>query len=194
MNAAAVEIPAHVPHELVVDFDFMNPPGHRDDVHLAWKRAVENAPDIFWTPRNGGHWVAIRADDIEVMQRDHEHFSHESVTIPRPKSARLAPLEYDPPEHTPLRAILSPAFGPKPMQALQPDLRSLCIEPVHHAVDHRVLSLVLQREVDVAARRAFQGRHLAFDPVGTGCPFHRLTQATVELRNGNDGCPTHLAA
>ena len=128
MNAVAADIPAHVPHQLVVDFDFMNLPGHRDDVHVAWKRAVENAPDIFWTPRNGGHWVAIRADDIEVMQRDHEHFSHESVTIPRPKSARLAPLEYDPPEHTPLRAILSPAFGPKPMQALQPDLRALCIE------------------------------------------------------------------
>ena len=128
MNAVAAEIPAHVPPERVHDFDFMNLPGHRDDVHLAWKRAVEGAPDIFWTPRNGGHWVAIRADDIEVMQRDHEHFSHESVTIPRQQSVRLAPLEYDPPEHTPLRAILSPAFGPKPMQALQPDLRALCVE------------------------------------------------------------------
>lgn len=128
MNAVAAEIPAHVPPELVHDFDFMNLPGHRDDVHLAWKRAVEGAPDIFWTPHNGGHWVAVRADDIEVMQRDHEHFSYESVTIPRQQSVRLAPLEYDPPEHTPLRAILSPAFGPKPMQALQPDLRALCIE------------------------------------------------------------------
>jgi cytochrome P450 len=128
MNAVAADRPAHVPHELVLDFDFMNLPGHLDDVHVAWKRAVEKAPDIFWTPHNGGHWVAIRADDIEVMQRDHEHFSHEAITIPRAKSARLAPLEYDPPEHTPLRAILSPAFGPKPMQALQPDLRALCIE------------------------------------------------------------------
>ena len=128
MNAVASDIPSHVPRELVMDFDFMNMPGHRDDVHVAWKRAVEGAPDIFWTPRHGGHWVAIRADDIEVMQRDHEHFSYESVTIPRQQSVRLAPLEYDPPEHTSLRGILSPAFGPKPMQALQPDVRALCIE------------------------------------------------------------------
>ena len=128
MNAVASDIPAHVPRELVVDFDFMNLPGHREDVHRAWKDAVAGAPDIFWTPHYGGHWLAIRADDIEVMQRDHEHFSYESVTIPRQQDMRLAPLEYDPPEHTALRAILSPSFGPKPMQALQADVRALCIE------------------------------------------------------------------
>lgn len=128
MNAAVAEIPSHVPRELVVDFDFMNLPGHREDVHRAWQRAVQGAPDIFWTPRNGGHWVVVRADDIEVMQRDHEHFSYQAVTIPRQTDVRLAPLEYDPPEHTALRAILSPAFGPKQMQDLQPDVRALCIE------------------------------------------------------------------
>lgn len=128
MTTIAAEIPSHVPRELVVDFDFMNLPGHHDDVHLAWKNAVVDAPDIFWTPANGGHWVARRADDIEVMQVDHEHFSYESVTIPRQPDMRLAPLEYDPPEHTALRAILSASFGPKPMQALQSDIRKLCIE------------------------------------------------------------------
>jgi cytochrome P450 len=127
-SAAGTEIPPHVPRERVFDFDFRAPPGHHDDVHLAWKRAVEGAPDIFWTSRNGGHWVAVRADDIEVMQRDHEHFSHEVVTIPPQPSLRLAPLEYDPPAHTPLRAILSPSFAPKPMHELQAPVRALCRE------------------------------------------------------------------
>jgi cytochrome P450 len=117
-----------VPRALVFDFDFMNPPGHREDVHLAWKRAVQGAPDIFWTPRNGGHWVAVRADDIDVMQRDHERFSHEAITVPRQASVRLAPLEFDPPQHTALRAILSPSFGPRPMQELQSSVRALCRE------------------------------------------------------------------
>ena len=128
MNAVVTTVPSHVPPQLVFDFDFMSPPGHHEDVHLAWKRGVQGAPDIFWTPRNGGHWVAVRAEDIDVMHRDHERFSHRSVTIPREPNVRLAPLEYDPPEHTPLRAILSPSFGPKPMQALQESLRALCRE------------------------------------------------------------------
>ena len=127
-NTVANPVPSHVPPALVFDFDFMDPPGHREDVHLAWKRAVEGAPDIFWTPRYGGHWVAIRAEDIDLMQRDHERFSYQSVTIPRQPHVRLAPLEYDPPEHTALRAILSPSFGPKPMQVLQSSVRELCRE------------------------------------------------------------------
>jgi cytochrome P450 len=128
VDTAAYSIPSHVKPHQVFDFDFMNPVGHHDDVHLAWKRGVAGAPDIFWTPRNGGHWVAVRADDIDVMQRDYQRFSHRAITIPRQSDMRLAPLEYDPPEHTALRALLSPAFGPKPMQALQSEIRALCIE------------------------------------------------------------------
>ncbi len=40
----------------------------------------------------------------------------------------MAPLEYDPPQHGPLRSVLSPAFGPKPMQELDADLRRLSSE------------------------------------------------------------------
>ncbi len=118
--------PEHVPRRLVTDFDYQNIPGHEEDVHLAWSR-VHAFPDIFWTPRHGGHWVATRAEDIDVMQVDHRRFSLRSITIPPTPGdhVRLAPLEYDPPEHTPLRAVLSPAFGPKPMQMLEGDVRVL---------------------------------------------------------------------
>jgi cytochrome P450 len=120
--------PRHVPAELVVDFDYREPPGHTKDVHLAWKRLHEG-PDIVWTPRHGGHWIATRADDIDVMQTDHTRFSYRYVTIPPiPESPRLAPLEYDPPEHTPFRALISPAFGPAPMRQLEGDLRRLTTE------------------------------------------------------------------
>ena len=128
MSNLAVSIPSRIPSHLVFDFDFMAPAGHEDDVHAAWKNAVAGAPDIFWTPRNGGHWVAVRADDIDVIHKDAERFSHESVTIPRQQGMRLAPLEYDPPQHAALRAILSPSFGPKPMQELQDSVRVLCRE------------------------------------------------------------------
>jgi len=47
-------VPGHVPRELVVDFDYMNPPGAQDDVHLAWK-SLHTGPDIVWSPYYGGH-------------------------------------------------------------------------------------------------------------------------------------------
>ena len=117
--------PAHVPPDLVVDFDYRDFPGHDSDVHLAWKQ-LHQGPDLFWSPRHGGYWVATRADDIDVMQIDHERFSYRSITVPsEPGRPPLAPLEYDPPQHGPLRSVLSPAFGPKPMQELDADLRQL---------------------------------------------------------------------
>jgi cytochrome P450 len=120
--------PSHVPPDLVVDFDYRDFPGHESDVHLAWKQ-LHAGPDLFWSPRHGGYWVATRADDIDVMQIDHARFSYRHVTVPpQPERPPLAPLEYDPPEHGPLRAVLSPAFGPRPMQELDADLRRLSRE------------------------------------------------------------------
>jgi len=129
MSAALARIPAHVPASLVVDFDYIRPPGHEEDVHLAWSR-LHAGPDIVWTPHYGGHWIATRAEDIDVMQLDHERFSYQHITIPpqQERTARLNPLEYDPPEHTARRAIISPAFGPKAMQGLEADVRALAIE------------------------------------------------------------------
>jgi cytochrome P450 len=119
--------PAHVPPERVVDFDYGRPPGHEEDVHLAWKQLQDSGvPELFWTPHHGGHWVAARAELIDEMQLDHTRFSHQSVTIPSaPDAIRLVPLEFDPPEHTPFRALLSPAFGPRQVQALEHSVRTL---------------------------------------------------------------------
>jgi cytochrome P450 len=129
MNAVALATrPAHVPAGLVVDFDYREPPGHTQDVHLAWKK-LHDGPDIVWSPHHGGYWIATRADDIDVMQTDHSRFSYRFVTVPPlPEAPQLAPLEYDPPEHTPLRTVLNPAFGPAAMQKLEVDLRRLTRE------------------------------------------------------------------
>lgn len=122
--------PAHVPADRVIDFDYLAPPGHEHDVHLAWHRLHdEDIPDIFWTPRYGGHWVATRAADIDAMQMDHARFSHSAVTVPRQaQQVRIVPLELDPPEHTPFRALLSPRFGPRPVADLEASVRELAIE------------------------------------------------------------------
>jgi cytochrome P450 len=122
-----VPVPAHVPSERVFDFDFFDPPGVADDVHLAWRRLHDEAPDIFWTPRNGGHWVVTRGDAIKEIQTDHERFSHRYFTLPVDKNQLFTPLPLglDPPEHTPFRRIIMPAFLPKVVNALEERVREI---------------------------------------------------------------------
>ncbi|MBB5414738.1 cytochrome P450 [Paraburkholderia atlantica] len=120
-------VPDHVPRELVVDFDYMNPPGAEDDVHRAWK-TLHAGPDIVWSPYYGGHWIATRGEDIEAMQKDHTRFSHRSVNIPPLNETQLVPLELDPPEHTKYRNLVTPAFLPQAIASLESDVRSLAIE------------------------------------------------------------------
>src|SRR5271163_4852403 len=110
VQIAPVPRPAHVPPELVVDFDFYNIPGAAADAHLAWKR-LQSGPRIFWTPRNGGHWVATQGADIKEIQLDWETFSYLAATIPRGSTPSI-PVESDPPEHTAYRSVISPLFAP----------------------------------------------------------------------------------
>lgn len=120
-------IPPHVPPELVVDFDFVHPKGAERDLFLALKRLHEG-PDIFWTPRYGGHWVVTRGDDIRRILSDYETFSSEAVFIPRRERPRIVPLEVDPPEHMAYRKLIAPAFTPKAIAQWTDLARTLAIE------------------------------------------------------------------
>ncbi|WP_430386784.1 cytochrome P450 [Blastomonas fulva] len=113
-------IPENVPADLVVDFDFfaLDQLG-KDDIQLAWA-TLHDGPDIVWTPHNGGHWIATRGEDIDVMQVDYEHFSHKNFNLPRSEMDQYSlPLGLDPPHHTPFRKSIMPAFGPRMIKALE---------------------------------------------------------------------------
>ena len=43
---------------------------------------ASEAPPVFWTPRNGGHWVATRGEDIREVQTNFRRFSQRVMTIP----------------------------------------------------------------------------------------------------------------
>ena len=114
MSIPESAIPENVPPELVVDFDYfaIDQLG-KDDIQLAWA-TLHDGPDIVWTPHHGGHWIATRGEDMDVMQIDHEHFSHKNYTIPRNDFDQFSlPLGLDPPEHTPFRKTIMPAFLPR---------------------------------------------------------------------------------
>jgi cytochrome P450 len=128
----AVNRPDHVPAELVRDFDLYDIPGSADDVQAAYAAIQQSSPDIFWTPRNGGHWVATRGADIIAMQRDFQHFSHKHILLPpMPEGTpRQIPLEIDPPEHAHYRRPLMQALMPSIVAELDSKVRDVAIAAI----------------------------------------------------------------
>jgi cytochrome P450 len=120
--------PDHVPEHLVYDVDFFNLIVGSEDAQEAWRRLQQDLPDIFWTPRYVGHWVATRAEDIKTIQLDHEHFSHSGNNPARLTDELNAMLNMDPPEHTPYRRLITPAFLPKAVTNLEKHARDVAIQ------------------------------------------------------------------
>jgi cytochrome P450 len=124
-------IPAHIPRERVFEFDIYFDPRLGEDLHDSYATLHRDAPDVFWTPANGGHWVVSRYDDILEIVKDPEHFSAREMQIPRvPKPPVFIPLSLDPPENIPYRKALMPYFQPKALARLQPRLRAFARELV----------------------------------------------------------------
>ncbi|MBB4615042.1 cytochrome P450 [Novosphingobium taihuense] len=126
------ERPNHVPSDLVVDFDFYNIPGSDEDIQSAYAAFQKSFPDIFWTPHNGGHWVATRAEDILVMQKDHQRFSYRHVTLPpMPEGTPpQIPLELDPPMHAHFRRPLVQALQPGAVAKLEQGVHDVCVQTI----------------------------------------------------------------
>ena len=118
-----------IPETLVADVDIFNLDGVQDDVQLAWRRLQQAYPDIFWTPKNGGHWIATRAADIRHIQSEHQSFSNGQTFIPATQlPSKLIPLNLDPPEHGPFRAVFAPAFTSSGLDALEQQARTIAID------------------------------------------------------------------
>jgi cytochrome P450 len=127
---ATVEKPAHVAPELVVDFDFMRPGPEGSDPFAAWSQ-LHGLPPLVWTPRNGGHWLATRGEDIPVILKNHDLFSSRRAFIGMTERPQAVPLEYDPPEHAALRRMLIPAFTPKAVSMWSSEARRLSIQLIN---------------------------------------------------------------
>jgi cytochrome P450 len=133
-TARPAERPAHVPPDLVHDFDIFRDAGLLADPHQRVRELITEAPPLFWTPRNGGHWLALRFADAARALREPANFTSAIFTpeqmaamaarIPpgMPRIPQSVPVQMDPPEHTKYRAPLQKAFSPKTMMALKTDI------------------------------------------------------------------------
>jgi len=130
--------PDHVPADRVYDYDLFEAPREiSSDYQIDIVRRIHReAPDIFWTPRNGGHWVVTRAREIDMCQRDGDLFSMQDVVVPAGAKPLInIPLETDGPAHSAYRNVLQPAFTPAKIMQLERDIRALAIQLIEEFVD-----------------------------------------------------------
>ncbi|RYD89224.1 MAG: cytochrome P450, partial [Sphingomonadales bacterium] len=138
-------IPAHVDPRFVIDYDVY---GDRrffetGDLHEGlYKLGEEEGRGIFWTPRNGGHWLinghALMFDAV----RDYETFSSNNkvarhgamVMIPSMGGDEpiFAPQSLDPPEHGVFRRPLMKAFAPGPVKEMEVGIRAIATKLIDH--------------------------------------------------------------
>lgn len=116
--------PTHVPPELIVDFDFFEiPTGMQDPAEIWHNLARQGVPNIFFTPRNGGHWVFMEYEDIIEAYRDWEKFStHYAVVPPIEPFPVMQPQGVDPPQHNVFRRLLAPLFTPIAVRGMKAEL------------------------------------------------------------------------
>lgn len=139
--------PAHVPPALRFEFDIHRDAGLLADPHERIARLIEEAPPFFWTPHNGGHWIALRYADIFELFRTPDLFSSAPFSPERkamiqasmppgaPRMIELTPILMDPPEHTRFRAPLQRAFSPKAMMALKSEIEALTEALIDDVID-----------------------------------------------------------
>jgi cytochrome P450 len=117
------------------DFDHTDPEWVADPYPI-WDELRARCP-VAHTGRYGGTWLPVRHDDVAAVAYDTEHFTSRSVVVSEvrpgpddlPAPIGLAPpITSDPPFHALARRLLLPAFAPKPIEALEPFTRELCIE------------------------------------------------------------------
>ena len=142
----AVPRPSHVPLALVHDFDMLFDPDLRTDPHGRYRRFVEEAPPVFWTPRGGGHWIINRHELSFEAARDWESFSSDFPHPPQVEEMLAAngggsrvpkstPINMDPPAHAKYRAPLNRAFSPGAVTQLQSEIRALAIDLIERVRD-----------------------------------------------------------
>jgi len=193
----AVPKPDHVPESLLFDFDMFKDPAYVADPHKRIIELLDIAPPIFWTPRNGGHWMLIsHAANFEAA-RDIESFSNELMPqalideilkqLP-PEMGRIPqafPITLDPPSHTKYRLPLQKVFSPKTINALQDSIRALAIELIEKFADRghcEMMSEVAElfpvevflKMLGLPLERLAEYRDLVADHLANSDPMHAV--------------------
>lgn len=128
-TATATTIPDHVPPELVFEFDFYRSPELQQNPHTSVTDLFKSAPDVFWTPAEGGYWVVRRVQRALEMLANPGVFSSsmENNHFWRGRGIHAIPINEDPPQHTAYRKVINPDFSPGAVAQMEDKIRSYAV-------------------------------------------------------------------
>jgi cytochrome P450 len=172
--------PGHPPvKDWATDFD------HRDP---AW---IEN-PFPIWDELRGrcpvarsgrfqdGAYFPSRYAEVREIAYDSEHFSSRRVIV-RENKVPLTPsppITSDPPEHTPARKLLLPAFAPQAIARLEPRTRALCRELLDAIGDAKTCDAAVDYAQHIPVRLI---AHMLGVPEQDGDLFRRWIHVVLEV-------------
>ena len=123
--------PQNVPADRVHDIDMYALADIAEGFHEAWSKACPpGTPDLIWTPRTGGHWIATNGETIREIYSDPARFSSKVIFLPKEagEAYAMVPTRMDPPEHTPYRMALTKGLGAPQVRAVEEQVRSIAVE------------------------------------------------------------------
>jgi hypothetical protein len=107
-------------------FDHWDPQFTRDPYPKY--RELRQACPVAHSDVYGGFWIASDYESVVDVCHRPEEFSSKHLGIPEETGAGdmvLPPINVDPPEHGPFKRLLSPAFNPSQVAALEPAVREM---------------------------------------------------------------------
>jgi cytochrome P450 len=131
------KIPEHVPPELVYEYDNARDPRMLEDPHARMRSLILEAPPIFFSPYNGGHWFVTRKKAIVDITMNPEVYSnaffsasgeHSGEHKDPQQDMKLLPISVDPPQHTAYRAPLNQPLSAKSVAGLETAIRAMTNE------------------------------------------------------------------
>ena len=150
----------HPPVEdFATDFDHTDPAWVADPFPI-WDGLRQKCP-VAHSERYGGTWLPTTHETVAAVAYDTEHFTSRSVVVSEvrpgpddlPAPIGIAPpITSDPPFHALARRLLLPAFGPKPIAALEPFTRELCRELLDATDPTATIDAAVQYAQDIPLR------------------------------------------
>jgi len=171
-------LPSHVPASAVFDFDIEHDPMLKGDPHRGLTRLQDKTPELFYSPRHGGNWIARGYELLHEVMQDAERFFSGGF------EHQLLPIHANPPEHAYYRKVLLTAFSPKVVGGLLPMIDSLAgelIDAVKNDGRCEVVSTlaeplpvtVFMRMLGIPLELMAPVRKLVVDALRTSDPLHR---------------------
>ncbi|MBM3717586.1 MAG: cytochrome P450 [Actinobacteria bacterium] len=125
------------------DFDHADPEYNRN-IHAIWEDLKAAGCPIARTERYGGAWLPLTHEMVHEIAYDTDHFTSRTVVVGQIKPHEVdhlpefasppapiggaPPITSDPPFHQHARRLLLPAFAPKKIDPLRPEIERMCNE------------------------------------------------------------------